>query len=312
MRRGAARIAVQAGCDVCIVEFHHGVLPAGAEALVPFAVGCRDAPAQAAHIADGVGAQLAAHAVDQHVHGVAADLLAPAIDAAFELVAREDGPGPLEQRVQQRELTRRELRTLALHQHFAGGDVQLDVGAADDGVGRAVAPPDDGAHARQQFAKLVGLDQVVVGADVQAGDPVVQAVAGGEHQHRRVVALAARLAQDLDAIALGQAQIEQHAGVAAVAEGALRQQAVLHPIDRPAVAAQCLLQALADHLVVFHQQNAHQPSGRNGSIRSQRASCQACDPKRRPQPGEAGASKHPAQQRRRRMRHLTRSIAPLS
>jgi hypothetical protein len=64
------------------------------------------APAQPAHVADGVGAQLAPHAVDQDVDRIAAHFFAPAVDAVFQLLAREDGAGPLQQRVQQRELAR--------------------------------------------------------------------------------------------------------------------------------------------------------------------------------------------------------------
>src|SRR5512133_776132 len=55
-----------------------------------------DAPAQAAHIADRIGTELAPHPVDQHVDGVAGDFLAPAVDAVFQLTARQDGAGALQ------------------------------------------------------------------------------------------------------------------------------------------------------------------------------------------------------------------------
>jgi hypothetical protein len=149
------------------------------------------------------------------------------------------------------------LRSLALHQHFPRGQIQLDLGAADHGMRAAVTAADHRAHPGQQLAELVGLDQVVVGADVQAGHAVVQAIAGREDQHRRLVAPAAGLAQHLRAIQLGQAQVQQHAGVVAVVQRALRQQAVLDPVHRPAVRVQGVAQALSDHLVVFDQQHAH-------------------------------------------------------
>ena len=44
------------------------------------------------------------------------------------------------------------------------------------------------------------LDQVVVGARVEPGDPVVDGVAGGEHQHRRAVAGLAHAPADLEAV----------------------------------------------------------------------------------------------------------------
>jgi hypothetical protein len=48
------------------------------------------------------------------------------------------------------------------------------------------------AHAREQLAQRERLDQVVVGAHVQAGDAVVDLAARGEHQHRCVVAALAQ------------------------------------------------------------------------------------------------------------------------
>jgi hypothetical protein len=88
-----------------------------------------------AHVADGVGPELAPHAVDQDVDRIAAHFLAPAVDAVFQLLAREDGAGPLQQGVQQRELARRELRALALHHDLAGGQVQLHALGADHRMG---------------------------------------------------------------------------------------------------------------------------------------------------------------------------------
>ncbi len=121
----------------------------------------------------------------------------------------------------------------------------------------AVAPAHHGPHAREQLAKLEGLEQVVVGAQVQAVDAVVEPVARGEHQHRRGIAAFARAPQHLGAVLARQAQVEQHAGVVAVAERALRQLAVAHPVGRPAGALERLLQAAPDHFVVFHQQYTH-------------------------------------------------------
>ena len=51
-------------------------------------------------------------------------------------------------------------------------------------AGAAEQGPDPG----QQLVEGEGLGQVVVGAGVEAGDPVGHLVAGGEHEHRRAVA----------------------------------------------------------------------------------------------------------------------------
>jgi hypothetical protein len=67
------------------------------------------------------------------------------------------------------------------------------------------------------------------------------------------VASLARAAQHFGAVLPGQAKVEQHAGVAAVTQRALRQFAVAHPVRGPARALERLLQAAPDHFIVFHQ-----------------------------------------------------------
>ena len=63
------------------------------------------------------------------------------------------------------------------------------------------------------------LDQVVVGAGVEAGQLVVERVARGQHQHRRLLArLVAQLAADLQAVHAGQVEVE-HDGVEVVDHG---------------------------------------------------------------------------------------------
>ncbi len=76
-----------------------------------------------------------------------------------------------------------------------------------------------GAHARHQLAQREGLDEVVVGARVEAGDAVVDLPARGEHQHRRAVASVAQAPADLEAVEVGHGDVEDHrvAGIGAEA-----------------------------------------------------------------------------------------------
>ena len=70
------------------------------------------------------------------------------------------------------------------------------------------APAQEGAEAGQQLRQGEGLDQVVVGARIESLDPVVDGVAGRQHQHRRVVAGAAHAAADGQAVEVGQPEVE--------------------------------------------------------------------------------------------------------
>ena len=81
------------------------------------------------------------------------------------------------------------------------------------------------------------------------GHGFAQALAAG--------AAGAQAAQHGKAVLARQAQVEQHQVVDAACQRQLRTRAVPHPVDREAVLAQSALHALADHGVVFDQQDAH-------------------------------------------------------
>src|SRR6185312_12645142 len=68
----------------------------------------RDVPAEATHVADRIGAQALAQAVDDDFHGVAAHFVAPAIDTLFKLLAGQHRSRTLQERVQQGELPGRQ------------------------------------------------------------------------------------------------------------------------------------------------------------------------------------------------------------
>jgi hypothetical protein len=93
----------------------------------------------------------------------------------------------LEEQRQQGELRPRQLDPAAAAPHLARVVVELEVGETARLTVRLGAP-EQGAEARLELPQRERLDQVVVGAGVQAGHPVVDRVAGGQHEHRRAVA----------------------------------------------------------------------------------------------------------------------------
>src|SRR4030095_4959141 len=76
----------------------------------------------------------------------------------------------------------------------------------------------------------------------------------------RAVSFLPGAAQYLEPGAARQAEVEEHRGVAAVCERVLREHAVADPIDGKTMLGQSLSQALTDHVVVFHEQDAHRAS----------------------------------------------------
>jgi hypothetical protein len=80
----------------------------------------------------------------------------------------------------------------------------------DDGVGVAGIAPRDRADAGGQFGEVEGLHQIVVGPRVQPLDPVADLVERGQDDDRRHIAPGPQAAQELDAAAIGQHQVQQH------------------------------------------------------------------------------------------------------
>ena len=78
-----------------------------------------DAVAQPAHVADEVGAELAPQLVDVDRDRVALDLLAPAVEAVFDLRARQHRARALHQRLEHREFARRQEQRRAVQRDLA-------------------------------------------------------------------------------------------------------------------------------------------------------------------------------------------------
>ena len=75
--------------------------------------------------------------------------------------------------------------------HRARDGVEAQLAGAQHGRVHAAGPSLQRAHAGEQLAEVERLDEVVVGARVEALDPVRRRVAGGEHQQGgRTVVLA--------------------------------------------------------------------------------------------------------------------------
>lgn len=125
------------------------------------------------------------------------------------------------------------------------------------GGGRASEPlaAQHGANAGRQLARVEGLGDVVIGAELETQDAVDVVAAGGEHDHGQV-AVGAQPPQHVEAAGLGQHDIQQQelrpAG----------QHLVEGPFDRAggryveAVFAQILGQKLRELGVIIEQQDA--------------------------------------------------------
>ncbi|MCY1370996.1 hypothetical protein D9M69_581210 [compost metagenome] len=171
--------------------------------------------------------------------------------------AREHQAGPRQKGFEHRPFARRQHHRLAIHRDFACGRVDAHALVFVHRLGAPGSAAQQGADAREQFVHVVGLEHVVVGPGIQPLDALLHRIAGGGDQHRQAVLARAQRPQHRQTIAPGQAQVEQQQVVVLRAQRRVGQLAVLHPVHRVVFGAQQIEHGLADHGVVFYQQQSH-------------------------------------------------------
>ena len=117
--------------------------------------------------------------------------------------------------------------------------------------------PQQRAQAREQLAQREGLDQVVVGAGIEAGHAVVDRVARGEHQDRRAVAGLAHAPADLEAVDVRHGDVEDDGVELLGGETVERLAAVLGERHVVALERQRALHRRAQRRLVIDHQDSH-------------------------------------------------------
>ena len=136
--------------------------------------------------------------------------------------------------------------------------VEGQVGEAQDLVvaGRGAAA-EQGPDPGQQLLQGEGLDEVVVGAGVEPGHPVVDRGPGGEHEHRGVVAGLAQAAAHLEPVHPRHGHVEDDGVGRPLGVGAERGRAVLGRLGLVALEPQGAVQGLAHRGFVVDHQHSH-------------------------------------------------------
>ncbi|MNJ36677.1 hypothetical protein D3C77_314740 [compost metagenome] len=164
-----------------------------------------------------------------------------------------------QQQFEQGKLLGGQVDALAVALDPAADQVQAQVGKAQAGfLGRAAAATQQAAHPCQQLGEGKRLDQVIIGAQLQAMHAVFYGIAGGEEQHRHLTASCAYGLENLPAIAAGQHHIEDQQVVVAGQGQVLAGIAVGGQLRGKACFTEALAQVLAGLGLVFDDQQFHQ------------------------------------------------------
>ncbi|MNI37756.1 hypothetical protein D3C73_918690 [compost metagenome] len=122
---------------------------------------------------------------------------------------------------------------------------------------RGATTTQQAADPGQQFGEGKRLDQIVVGAQFEAVNPVLHGVTGGQKKYRCVQAGAAHRLQNLPAITTRQHHIKNQQGIFAAEGQLLTGVAVGHQFGVEPGLGQALAQIMAGFRLVFDDQQFH-------------------------------------------------------
>src|SRR5919205_431164 len=232
--------------------------------------------ADAAHGLDPFGltgavAELLAEVADVHVDAAVEDRQLAPEHLAHELFALDDEPGGAEQQDENLVLGVRQLDGPALAPDLPRALVHPHVSDAQArGLARVrrlrgglracwARAPQDGLYARDQLARVEGLGQVVVGADLQPDDAVNVVAARREHHDVHVRPFGPQPPQHLEAVHARHHHVEHDERVLARERALQPRLAPVRDLDGEALFAQKLGHQLAQLAVVVNNQHVFHP-----------------------------------------------------
>ncbi|MNZ11343.1 hypothetical protein D3C78_282060 [compost metagenome] len=141
--------------------------------------------------------------------------------------------------------------------HLLSGGVQAYARVLDEHLGPPGTAPEQGAQAGLELVEVERLDQVIVGAGIQASDAVFGCIARGKDQNRQAVAPRPHPAQQLDATQPRQPEVEDHQVECFVLQGMQPAQAIAQPVEGIALLAQPVADPLTQSGIILNQQQPH-------------------------------------------------------
>jgi hypothetical protein len=206
--------------------------------------------------------ELAAQRADMNLDDVGVvGVVAP--DLREQLMLRENQAALADEIGEEAQLGRGQLERRAGARRQAGLLVHHDV-AGFDRRAEAACPPQHGTHPGEQLLEGERLDQVVVGAEFEAAQPVLHGVTGGQEDDRQVTR-GAQLSRQLETVAAGEEHVE-HREIRGGGEHRLGAGVVGEPGDGDPLAPERALDRQANRLLVLDQHHPWRVRAHGGSI----------------------------------------------
>ena len=182
-------------------------------------------------------------------------------DGLLERLARDDARGRAQEGAQQGVAGAGERHGHAGARRFLGVGVVAQLAEAHGRVHRVggTGAAHQGFQAHLELHQREGLDEVVVGAAVEARDLVGQAVARGQHQHRgRLAEFLAQLLAQFQAVQARQSDVEDDDVVVVLGRQRQAAVAVAGGIELVALRFQEAVEVGQDIGMVFDDEDAHE------------------------------------------------------
>src|SRR5215211_508573 len=151
---------------------------------------------------------LSTQPADVDVDDVRTVLVAEIPRRVEQLQPGQDAPGPAQEGLEQCELRPRQHELDVPAPDAPSGGVESQRSDLDDRRTLRLPAPRQRTDAGEELGERERLRQVVVGAAVQPGHAIVDAVPRGQHQDRRPDAAASELAADVDPVPAGEHDVE--------------------------------------------------------------------------------------------------------
>jgi hypothetical protein len=217
-----------------------------------------EAIAQAAHRAENYCvSQLGAHSRDVHLNCIGCYGLIPARHGLLQTFFGDDPSRVEREAFDDQPLAARQLERPAIHEQLASGNVDTDPAQGQLAAGVEVEPPDERAAAGRELALLEGLDEEVIGPEIQRFYFRGECFPGGEDHRWHVRSRIPQAAQESQAIDARERYVKQYEVEVFGGQRVRGLFGFRHTVDSEPGHGQSTSDGICHEEIIFHNPDAH-------------------------------------------------------
>src|SRR6266850_1409879 len=146
---------------------------------------------------------------------------------------------------------------MAAASHFPSHEVHVEIADTQPKRICCAPAPKQGTNSSQQFCERERLDQVIVSARIQTGNAILQCIARGQQQNRRLDASLPNARQNLKSIAAGKHEIQKNQIELLGVDSKKGVFTSVRKIDLVVFFLEAFLERISHFLFIFYDENTH-------------------------------------------------------